>query len=77
MGGTDADCEPTLGGWKVRFEDGCASLPWLGGSANRVSGEFAIRLHRETGCSLANHELGRLIEPAQLQGATDKAALAE
>jgi len=76
MGGTDADGEPTLGGWKVRFEDGCVILPWLGGTANRVAEEFAIRLHRQTGCSLADREHGRLIEPAQLQGAKDKAALA-
>jgi len=33
-------------------------------------------LHRETGCLLADREHGRLIEPAQLQGATDKAVLA-
>jgi len=51
-------------------------LPWLGRTANLVAEEFAIRLHRETGCSLADREHGRLIEPAQLQGAKDKAALA-
>jgi hypothetical protein len=76
IGGTDADGGPTLGGWKVRFEDGCVILPWLGGRANRVAEEFALRLHRETGCSLADREHGRLIEPAQLQAATDEAALA-
>ena len=68
LGGTDAGGEPTLGGWKVRFEEGCVILPWLGGKVNRVAEEFAIRLHRQTGCSLADREHGRLIEPSQLLG---------
>jgi hypothetical protein len=68
MGSTDGDGAPTLGGWKVRFEDGCAIVPWLGGTTNRVVEEFAIRLQRETGCSLADREHGRMIEPEELVG---------
>jgi hypothetical protein len=68
LGGTDADGTPTLDGWKVRFEAGCAILPWQGGRTNRVTEEFAIRLQQETGCILADREHGRVIEAGQLQG---------
>ena len=53
LGGTDAAGNPTLGGAKVRFEQGNVVIPWLGGSRNRVSEEFALRLHQETGCVIA------------------------
>jgi hypothetical protein len=56
----------TLGGWKVRFEDGCVILPWKGGRTNRVAEEFAIRLQRETGCGLMDIEHGRVIEAGEL-----------
>jgi hypothetical protein len=68
LGKTDAEGEPTLGGWRVRFEDGCVILPWKGSSTNRIAEEFAIRLQRETGCMLADREHGRVIEVGQLQG---------
>jgi hypothetical protein len=71
LGETDDDGSPTLGGAKVRFEDGCVILPWLGGRTNHVAEEFAIRLHRETGCTLVDREHGRLINPAQLTGLPD------
>ena len=48
LGGTDAGGVNSLGGWKVRVEDGCVILPWLGGTTNRMAEEFAIRLQRET-----------------------------
>jgi hypothetical protein len=68
LGHVDADGAPTLGGWKVRFEEGCVILPWKGGHTNRVAEEFAIRLQHETGCILADREHGRVIEAGQLQG---------
>ncbi len=76
LGGTDAAGVPTLDGWKVRFADGCVILPWIGGRTNRVAEEFAIRLQRETGCTLADREHGRVIEGRQLEGLQDKAAVA-
>jgi hypothetical protein len=76
LGGVDPDGAPTLGGWKVRFEDGCAILPWKGGRINHVAEEFAIRLQRETGCSLADREHGQTIEPGQLTGLAEKRAVA-
>ncbi len=62
------DAEGTLGGWKVRVEDGCVVLPWKGGNTNRVAEEFAIRLRRLTGCTLVDLEHGRVIEEGQLKG---------
>jgi hypothetical protein len=68
LGSTDTDGLPTLDGWKVRFEDGCAILPWQGGRTNHVTEEFAIRLQQETGCMLVDREHGRVIEAGQLRG---------
>ena len=68
LGGTDAAGNPTVGGGKVRFEDGYLVVPWLGGSANRVAEEFAIRMQRETGCLIADMSHGRIIESDELQG---------
>jgi hypothetical protein len=68
LGATDADGDPTLDGWKVRFERGCVIVPWLGGRTNYVAEEFAIRLQRETGCTLADREHGRVIDPQKLTG---------
>ena len=62
------DADGALGGWKVRYEDGCVILPWKGGSTNRVAEEFAIRLQRATGCTLADLEHGHFIEPTELAG---------
>ncbi|HZW31992.1 MAG TPA: hypothetical protein VFF52_14875, partial [Isosphaeraceae bacterium] len=58
----------TLGGAPVRFEDGYLVVPWLGGSVNHVSEEFAIRLQRETGCLIADLAHRCIIEPKELQG---------
>ena len=68
LGGTDAEGHPTLGGGPVRFEDGYLVVPWLGGWANRVSEEFAIRMQRETGCLIADLGHRCVIGPEQLQG---------
>jgi hypothetical protein len=40
----------------------------VGGYCNRIAEEFAVRLHEETGCVLADREHSRIIEPDQLQG---------
>lgn len=66
LGDVDADGEPTLGGWKVRFEDGCVILPWKGGTTNRTAEAFAVRLHQATGCTLADREHGRVVEAEHL-----------
>ena len=68
LGGTDAEGHPTLGGGRVRFEDGYLVVPWLGGWANRVAEEFAIRMQRETGCLIADLGHRCIIEPKELQG---------
>jgi hypothetical protein len=70
LGEVDATGSPTLGGWKVRLEDGCVILPWKGSSTNRVAEAFAIRLQQATGCALADREHGRVIDPHELAGAT-------
>jgi hypothetical protein len=68
LGGTDAEGHPTLGGGRVRFEDGYLIVPWLGARANRVAEEFAIRMQRETGCLIADLGHRCLIEPRELLG---------
>jgi hypothetical protein len=61
----------------VRFEDGYLVVPWLGGWANRISEEFAIRLRRETGCLITDMSHCRVIEPEQLQGLNRHAVAAQ
>ena len=68
FGEVDGGGTPTLGGWKVRFEDGYVILPWKGGTRNRVAEEFAMKLHEATGCMLADLEHGRTVEAAELVG---------
>jgi hypothetical protein len=69
LGEVDAGGMPTLGGWKVRFEDGCLILPWKGRTTNRVTEAFAVRLHEATGCMLADREHGRVVEAGELRNA--------
>ena len=76
LGRIDNEGTPTLGGWKVRLENGCVILPWKGGRTNRVAEEFAIRLQRETGCQISDREHGRLIESEQLTGLEPRKAAA-
>jgi hypothetical protein len=64
FGEIDAIGRPTLGGWKVRFEDGCVILPWKGSATNRVAEEFAIKLQQETGCALQIANTGGCSKPA-------------
>jgi hypothetical protein len=68
LGGTDTEGNPTLGGARVRFEEGYVVVPWLGGWTNRISEEFALRMRRETGCLIADLGHRCVIEPEQLQG---------
>lgn len=68
FGEVDACGVPTLGGWKVRFEDGCVILPWKGGTTNRVAEAFALRLHQLTSCTLFDREHGRMISANELAG---------
>src|SRR5262249_52350570 len=68
LGGTDAEGHPTLGGARVRFEDGYIVVPWLGGWTNRVSEEFALRMRKETGCLIADMGHRCVIDPEQLRG---------
>ena len=66
----------TLGGGKVEFLDGyIVAAWWIGADRNHVAEEFALRVQRETGCQLIDREHGRVIEPVQLQGLKDNAAL--
>lgn len=74
LGGTDAAGNPTLGGAKVRFEQGYVVVPWLGGSRNRVSEEFALRLHQETGCLVADLEHCWVVPLERLSGLTEQVA---
>jgi hypothetical protein len=68
LGETDPEGHPTLGGARVRFEDGAVIVPWLGGWTNRSAEEFALRIQRETGCLIADLGHRCLIRPGQLQG---------
>src|SRR5262249_62354286 len=76
LGGTDAEGHPTLGGARVRFEDGYLIVPWLGGWTNRVAEEFALRMQRETGCLIADLGHRCVIDSEQLQGSDKTTARA-
>ena len=68
LGEKDAEGNVTLGGCKVKFHNAAVSCLWLGGGTNRVTEEFALRMHRETGCLLADVDCGRVIAPGELVG---------
>jgi hypothetical protein len=69
LGRTDEHGVPTLERGKVELRDGYLVCPWrIGAWQNRTTEEFALRLHRETGCILADREHSRLIDPKDLQG---------
>jgi hypothetical protein len=38
----------------------------LGGTTNNVAEEFALRMHRETGCLLADFDRGRVVDPGTI-----------
>jgi hypothetical protein len=68
LGGTAPEGHPTLGGARVRFEDGSVVAPRLGGVTNRASEAFTLRMRRETGCLTAGLGQRCLNEPERLQG---------
>jgi hypothetical protein len=72
LGSVDADGNPTLGGARVRLEDGFVVVPWLGGGTNRVSEEFAVRMQRETECIIADMGHRCVMEPSQLLGLNEQ-----
>jgi hypothetical protein len=60
---------PTLERGDVELCEGYLVCPWrIGGWQNRTAEAFALRLHQETGCILADREHSRLIDPKELQG---------
>lgn len=63
----DSEGRDTLDGLLVEYKDGCVVARWLVGSyRNRKAEELAVRLHRMTGCVIADREHGRLIDPEEL-----------
>jgi hypothetical protein len=76
FGQADVQGRWKLGGCTVEFHAGYLSVPWLGGRTNRIAEEFALRLHRETGCLIADREHGRVISVDQLRGLTPRVVTA-
>jgi hypothetical protein len=69
LGGIDSQGSPTLETGKVELRDGYLVCPWrIGSWHNRTAEEFAIRLHQDTNCILADREHSRIIDPRQLEG---------
>jgi hypothetical protein len=61
----------------VEFKNAAISCPWMGGGANRVVEEFALRMQKETGCFIADVSGYRIIQPEELVGLTDHADMAK
>ena len=68
LGERDADGHWILGGGRVEIRDGYVVVPWHGKGPIGPSEEFALRLHRETGCLIADRSHSRIVEPAKLAG---------
>jgi hypothetical protein len=69
VGERDNEGRDTLGGLPVEYQNGCVVARWLVGSLrNRKAEEFAVKLHRRTGCLIADREHGRLIDHEALVG---------
>ena len=68
LGERDAEGNLTLGGCEVRFENAAVSCLWKAVGTNRVAEEFALRMHKETGCLIADVGGYRVIDPAELVG---------
>ena len=77
LGEKDAEGDVTLGGCKVRFENGAVSCLWMGGQPNRVAEEFALRMQRETGCLIADVGGYRVISPEELGGLSGRVGIGE
>jgi len=74
LGKVDTEGRWTLDDDAVTFHDGYLVIPWQGGWRNRIAEEFALRLHRDTDCVLADREHARVITPEQLQGLREDSA---
>jgi hypothetical protein len=74
LGAVDSQGRWTLDDDGVKIHDGYVVIPWQGAWPNRVAEEFALRLHCETGCLLADREHARVIAPELLQGLHGRAA---
>jgi hypothetical protein len=68
LGEKDAEGNVTLGGCKVRFENAAVSYLWRSVGTNRVAEEFALRMHKETGCLNADVGGYRVVDPSELLG---------
>jgi hypothetical protein len=68
LGDKDAEGKVTLGGHEVRFENAAVSCLWKSAGINRFAEEFAIRMHKETGCVIADVGGYRVIDPGELVG---------
>ncbi len=76
LGDRDSEGHPTLGGARVRFEEGYVVVSWLGAWTNRDSEEFALRMQRETGCLIADLGHRCVIGPELLLGLSGPLVLA-
>jgi len=74
IGEKDDEGNATLGGCKVEFQNGAVSCLWMGGRTNRATEEFALRMHEETGCLIADVNCGEVIQPGQLVGMNGQAS---
>jgi hypothetical protein len=71
MCGKDSEGRDTLDGLPVDYKDGCVVARWMVGTfRNRKAEEFAVRLHRRTGCVIADVERGKMIRVDELNGGT-------
>jgi hypothetical protein len=74
LGRTDDQGQWRLGRGKVELRDGYVVVPWHGRGTASLSEEFALGLHRETGCMLADREHGRIVAPEELRGLSEGTA---
>ena len=74
LGKVDTEGRWTLDDEAVTFHDGYLVIPWQGGWCIQIAEEFALRLHRDTDCVLADREHARVITPEQLQGLREDSA---
>ncbi len=68
LGKVDSRGRWTLDDDTVKLHEDYLVIPWQGGWRNRIAEEFALRLHRDTACVMADREHARIITPEQLQG---------
>jgi hypothetical protein len=65
----DSEGRDTFNGMPVDYKDGCVIARWMVGSfRNHKAEEFAVRLHRQTGCVITDGE--RLLDPEEFLSTT-------